>query len=125
MGGLDTKQIKPHHMAALKSKLVADSNLFSAVTKDHPDIVASIADTGSSFNIGNQKNLFIPGSLVKLDSPVVLDGITGDCEVWYKGRAKLETVPTSGVPYTFETEMLYDPNFPCTLLSPPAILRSA
>ena len=125
MGGLDTKRIKPHHMAALKSKLVADSNLFSAVTKDHPDIVASIADTGSSFNIGNQKNLFIPGSIKKLDAPIVLDGITGDCEVWYKGRAKLETVPTSGVPHTFETEMLYDPNFPCTLLSPPAILRSA
>ena len=37
LGGLDTQHLRPHHMAALKSKLVADSDLFSAVTKDHPD----------------------------------------------------------------------------------------
>ena len=71
LGGLDTQRLKPHHMAALKSKLVADSDLFSAVTKDHPDIVAAIADTGSSFSLTNQKSLFVPGSITKLDEPFI------------------------------------------------------
>ena len=125
LGGLDTHRLRPQHMAALKSKLVADGSLFSAVTKDHPDIAASIVDTGSSFSLTNQKSLFVPGSITKLDQPIHLDGITGDCEIWYKGRAKLETVPASGVPHTFETEMYYDPEFSCTLLSPQSILRCA
>ena len=121
-GGLDSYRIKPGDRCALQAKLQSDDELFSAVTKNNPNIVSSIGDTGSSFNVTNNPNLIVPGTLVKLDQPIELDGIVGGTELHYKGIAKLEVIQDDGTPYQFEVEMYFDEDFPCTLVSPQATL---
>ena len=111
---VDSYRIKPGDRCALQAKLQSDDELFSAVTKNNPNIVSSIGDTGSSFNVTNNPNLIVPGTLVKLDQPIELDGIVGGTELHYKGQAKLEVIQDDGTPYQFEVEMYFSKDFPCT-----------
>ena len=124
LGGLDSNKIKPGDRCALQAKLQSDDELFSAVTKNDPNIVSAIDDTGSSFNVTNNPNLIEPGTLVKLDQPIELDGIAGGMELHYKGQSKLEVIKNDGTPYQFEVEMHFAEDFPCTLMSPQATLVS-
>ena len=124
LGGLDSNKIKPGDRCALQAKLQSDDELFSAVTKNHPDIVSAIDDTGSSFCVTNNSKLIEPGTLVKLDEPIELDGIAGGMELHYKGLAPLEVITNDGIPYQFKVEMYFAEDFPCTLMSPQAMLVS-
>ena len=123
-GGLDSNKIKPGDLCALQAKLQSDDELFSAVTQNNPNIVSSICDTGSSFNVTGNSNLIKPGTMVKLDKPIELDGIAGGLELHHKGVASLEIIKNDGTPYQFEVEMYFAEDFPCTLISPQATLVS-
>ena len=64
-----------------------------------------LLDNECSKGVLNNPKLFIPGTIKKLDEPIVLNGVTGSNLIHYEGDTLL-----------FGT-LLYDPNSPCQILS--------
>lgn len=120
LGGLDTHRIKERDLFALQAKIRDDQDLFSAVTKNNLNIVSAIVDTGCSFCVTNNPNLFDPGTLEELPSPVELDGIAGGLTITQKGQTNVEMFLDDGELYKIKIEMYYNEQIPMTLLSPQA-----
>ena len=121
-GGLDSNRIKPGTLCALRARVREDDELFSAVTHNSTSITSAIFDTGSSFVVTNNKDLLVPGTLVDLPQPVVMDGIAGGFSIKKKGIGKFQFVKPNGDLHTVECEVYFDQEFPCTLVSPQALL---
>ena len=76
---------------------VNDHNVF---TTDTVDFNTVLLDNECSCSILSNIKLFIPGTLVKLDTPILMRGAGGIFEVWFQGQTKSfgpalfsETVP--------------------------------
>ena len=129
-GRLNTAKLgaskSPHAFAtrrALISQLRSEVQSLEDVLDPALQICTAVIDSGATFTTLNSTTLIVPGSLVKLDVPIELDGIAGGYMVEYKCLIKFECVKRNGDPYVRETEAFYHPDLPCMLLSPQAFLQ--
>ena len=62
--------------------------------------------------------------MVKLDVPLLLDGIAGGIIVEYKCESQFDCIDKDGNSFTCRTEAYYHEQLPCMLLSPQAFLNT-
>ena len=114
LGGIDSNKLsssssKPHVHKALLHKMQSDTAMFHEILGDSLVVVSSVIDSGASFtSINSQcRSLIVPGTMVKLDSPIELDGIAGGHLVEWKCQMEFECVNMEGSPYICTTEAFY------------------
>ena len=82
------------------------------------DVCTVIADTGASSSVTGYKDDFVPGSLKRLTSPILYDGIAGSQLATHIGLARYETFDDNGNLAVLEHETQYVAGMNCRLLSP-------
>ncbi len=122
-GGLQTDQLSPSNLKILNAQLKVTDFAFKEHTKACPDTFSSILDSGASWHAVNKISMCKPGSLRKLATPIILNGIAGGHKVEYSGILDVETLDKAGSPVPFEITVMVNEQLPCVLISPQALLK--
>ena len=131
LGGLNTNKLSlstakssPHQ--ALLTQLQNNEQEFRDIL--NPDlnlpIHSAVIDSGASFTSINNKDLVAEGTMVRLEQPIMLDGIAGGITVEYKCDIKFDCIDKDGNSFPCQTEAYYHDQLPCMLLSPQAFLNT-
>ncbi|MGL5917792.1 MAG: hypothetical protein ACRCYM_00920, partial [Cetobacterium sp.] len=124
-GSLDVSRIPDGNIKiALRTRIQEISTAFNDLTREAPNAFTAILDTGASWNAINDPKLCVPGSVRKLEKPIVLDGIAGGLPVTEKGTIEAETLAKDGSIHSFTTTAMINSSLPGNLLCPQAIVLS-
>lgn len=81
-GSLDISKIPDGEVKmALRTRIKDSSDAFNDFTVHAPNAYTGILDTGANWNAVNDPKLCVPGSVKKLEKPIILDGIAS---WWFK-----------------------------------------
>jgi hypothetical protein len=124
-GSLDSSRIPDGEIKlALRSRIQDVSAAFNDLTREAPNAFTAILDTGASWNAINDPKLCVPGSIRKLEKPIVLDGIAGGLPITERGTIEVETLAKDGSIHSFKTTAMINTSLPGILLCPQAIVMS-
>jgi GAG-pre-integrase domain len=119
---LSTSKSSPHQ--ALLTQLHNNEQELQEILNLNLPIHSAVIDSGASFTSINNKALVAKGTMVRLEQPIMLDGIAGGITVEYKCDIKFECIDKDGNAFPCQTEAYYHDQLPCMLLSPQAFLST-
>ena len=124
-GSLDISRIPDGNVKlALRTRIQEMSSAFNDLTREAPNAFTAILDTGASWNAINDPKLCVPGSIRKLENPIVLDGIAGGLPITESGKIEVETLAKDGSIHSFTATAMINTSLPGILLCPQALVLS-